>query len=329
MRGVKENYYFSCNDGVFLVDFMHIFNQNQNLELFGKTLNGYKTWVQLTICVVGTLFFHVISGICLEQVFLLEGFRFGVFLTLSQFVIYSILAKIGHKIRNNATHRRETPIEREEWRWYVCIALFMITTMGLTNYALHLVPFTFIQLIKSAKLIPVMIGSKIVLNKSYSTLEYLSAILIGLGLTFLVLEKLNTDSVKDPGADDPGAHFLGFFLLSIALVADAFIGNFQEKVMRDYSATQEDVIYYCYFLGSFMLLFVSIVTGEFIPALIYCSNSISAIFWLLCFSITGHSFSISYNHYISIFISIFIFTFATLLFGYISFSFINHFLINL
>src|SRR5688572_1858031 len=112
-------------------------HHDQNLELFGKSFSHYKRWTQLAICVIGTLFFHIISGICLEHVFQSEGFHYGIFLTLSQFVIYTILAKVGYRFR----YRETIASNREEYKLYILISLFMITTMGLTNYALHLVPF--------------------------------------------------------------------------------------------------------------------------------------------------------------------------------------------
>lgn len=191
-------------------------NSYTNLELFGRSFGGFATWVQLGICVAGTLFFHVLSGVCLEHIFQLPGFHFGIFLTFVQFLIYTILAKIGQHYTGSGKRDLESiPHGREAYQWFFLIALFMITTMGLTNHAMHYVPYTFIQLIKSGKLIPVMIGSKIVLNKTYSILEYLSAVLIGFGLSFLVLEKMQSETdVSEPGGI---GHVYGFTLLLIAL----------------------------------------------------------------------------------------------------------------
>jgi MFS family permease len=200
--------------------FLMSHNSYTNLELFGKNLGGLSTWMQLGIGVVGTLFFHVLSGVCLEHIFQLPGFHYGIFLTFSQFLIYTILAKLGQHFRGTGKRERELhshQYSREAFQWYFIIALFMITTMGLTNHAMHYVPFTFIQLIKSGKLIPVMIGSKIVLNKSYSILEYLSAVLIGFGLSFLVLEKIQLEPTVQSELDDGLSHFYGFTLLLIAL----------------------------------------------------------------------------------------------------------------
>jgi hypothetical protein len=193
-------------------------NASTKLELFGKSFGGFATWIQLGICVIGTLFFHVLSGICLEHIYQMPGFHFGIFLTFAQFLIYTLLAKFGQHLRGARVSEYATQRnERELYQWYFIIALFMITTMGLTNHAMHFVPFTFIQLIKSGKLIPVMIGSKIVLNKSYSVLEYVSAILIGFGLCFLVLEKTQFEPLADSDLRDSAARFYGFILLLVAL----------------------------------------------------------------------------------------------------------------
>jgi hypothetical protein len=71
-------------------------------------------------------------------------------------------------------------------------------------------------------------------------------------------------------------------------VADAFVGNFQEKVMKDYSATQEDIIYYCYLFGSICIFFVCVIIGEFFPAILFCLESMQALFWIVSFSFTGN-----------------------------------------
>ena len=49
-------------------------------------------------------------------------------------------------------------------------------------------------------------------------------------------------------------------------MADAVIGNVQEKAMKQYGATQVEVILYSYSIGTVYLLGGQILSGNFIPA---------------------------------------------------------------
>jgi hypothetical protein len=87
-----------------------------------------------------------------------------------------------------------------KWFYYItgwpedntCLILIaaMVTTVGLSNYSLNFVTYPVQQLLKSGKLIPVMIGGRIILHKQYSTLEHLSAVFIAFGLATIALEKM-------------------------------------------------------------------------------------------------------------------------------------------
>ena len=49
-------------------------------------------------------------------------------------------------------------------------------------------------------------------------------------------------------------------------MADAVIGNVQEKAMKQYGATQVEVILYSYSIGTVYLLAGQILSGNFVPA---------------------------------------------------------------
>ena len=49
-------------------------------------------------------------------------------------------------------------------------------------------------------------------------------------------------------------------------MADAVIGNVQEKAMKQYGSTQVEVILYSYSIGTVYLLGGQILSGNFVPA---------------------------------------------------------------
>ena len=59
-------------------------------------------------------------------------------------------------------------------------------------------------------------------------------------------------------------------MLSIALLADAVIGNIQEKIMKGYKANNTEIILYSYFIGFFYILVALVMSGELFPAFSFC-----------------------------------------------------------
>jgi solute carrier family 35 (adenosine 3'-phospho 5'-phosphosulfate transporter), member B3 len=70
-------------------------------------------------------------------------------------------------------------------------------------------------------------------GKRYGLLDLLAAILMSLGLIIFSL----ADSKVSPNFEPRG-----YIMISLALVADAIIGNMQEKAMKTHGASNEEVV---------------------------------------------------------------------------------------
>lgn len=78
-------------------------------------------------------------------------------------------------------------------------------------------------------------------------------------------------------------------LISLALCADAVIGNAQEKAMKAYEATNTEVVLFSYGIGFFYLLFGLLLNGSLIPAFIVYSKTPFVAYGLAAvFSLTGY-----------------------------------------
>lgn len=80
---------------------------------------------------------------------------------------------------------------------------------------------------------PVLIGGILIQGKRYGLLDLGAACLMSLGLAMFSL----ADSQVSPNFDPRG-----YVMISLALVADAIIGNVQEKAMRAFNASNEEVV---------------------------------------------------------------------------------------
>jgi adenosine 3'-phospho 5'-phosphosulfate transporter B3 len=59
-------------------------------------------------------------------------------------------------------------------------------------------------------------------------------------------------------------------IISCALLADAFLGNLQEKTLQQFDVSSREMVYYSHIIGSGYLLAITVAVGQFGPAFKYC-----------------------------------------------------------
>lgn len=208
-------------------------------------LGPLQTHVQFIILSLCVFFFYLLYGITMEHIFRLPGLKQeGWYLTLVQFTFYTMMAK-ADMVRNGET--RHIP-----WKTYFALAAATLTTMGMSNASLGYLNYPTQVVFKCCKLIPVLIGGIIIQRKSYGLLDFYAAALMCVGLIIFTL----ADSKVSPNFD-----MTGIAMLSVALVADAVVGNVQEKAMKSYKSCNAEVILYSYGLGFVYLFLGLLVTG--------------------------------------------------------------------
>lgn len=97
--------------------------------------------------------------------------------------------------------------------------------------ALKYVNFPTQVLAKSTKIIPVMIMGKIISRTKYEFHEYLTAVMISIGMILFL-----TGSADESKAS-PTTTLTGLFLLVIYLLFDSFTSNWQDYLTKNYSIT--------------------------------------------------------------------------------------------
>lgn len=89
------------------------------------------------------------------------------------------------------------------------------------------------MIFKCCKLIPVLVGGIIIQGKRYGLIDICAACIMSLGLILFSL----ADSQVSPNFD-----MRGYVMISLALVADAIIGNVQEKAMKAHGASNSEIV---------------------------------------------------------------------------------------
>ena len=101
-------------------------------------------------------------------------------------------------------------------------------------------------------------------GKRYGILDFLAVNLMTVGLIFFTL----ADVSLNPSFDSTGV-----MLVSLALGADAVIGNVQEKWMKVFGSSSAEMVLYSYSIGSIYLLMGLIYKGIWVFFTSCCSGA--------------------------------------------------------
>ncbi|XP_039725300.1 adenosine 3'-phospho 5'-phosphosulfate transporter 2 isoform X2 [Pteropus medius] len=250
-----------------------------DIVVLGINLSKFNKLTQFFICVAGVFVFYLIYGYLQELIFSMEGFKsYGWFLTLIQFAFYSIFGLIELQLIQDK--RRRIP-----GKTYMIIAFLTVGTMGLSNTSLGYLNYPTQVIFKCCKLIPVMLGGVFIQGKRYNVADVSAAVCMSLGLIWFTL----ADSTVAPNFN-----LTGVILISLALCADAVIGNVQEKAMKLHNASNSEMVLYSYSIGFVYILLGLTCTNGLGPAVTFCSkNLIRTYGYAFLFSLTGY-FGISF-----------------------------------
>uniref|UniRef100_H2SPN2 Adenosine 3'-phospho 5'-phosphosulfate transporter 2 n=1 Tax=Takifugu rubripes TaxID=31033 RepID=H2SPN2_TAKRU len=142
---------------------------------------------------------------------------------------------------------------------YMIIAFLTVGTMGLSNTSLGYLNYPTQVIFKCCKLIPVMIGGIFIQAVCFADLALICVLLI-----------------------------------SLALCADAAIGNVQEKAMKLHNGSNSEMVLYSYSIGFVYILTGLLCVGGLGPAVAFCSeHPVKTYGYAFFFSLTGY-FGISF-----------------------------------
>ncbi|XP_053323124.1 adenosine 3'-phospho 5'-phosphosulfate transporter 2 isoform X2 [Spea bombifrons] len=251
----------------------------EDIRVLGINLSQFQKPVQFFICVTGVFVFYLIYGYLQELIFSVEGFKpFGWYLTLVQFGFYSMFGLVELQLTQDK--RRRIPAKT-----YMIIAFLTVATMGLSNTSLGYLNYPTQVIFKCCKLIPVMIGGVFIQGKRYNAADVSAAVCMSFGLIWFTL----ADSTVAPNFN-----VTGVILISLALCADAVIGNVQEKAMKLHNGSNSEMVLYSYSIGFVYILFGLAATSGLSPAMAFCSKHLFQTYgYAFLFSLTGY-FGISF-----------------------------------
>ncbi|XP_061614388.1 adenosine 3'-phospho 5'-phosphosulfate transporter 2 isoform X4 [Phyllopteryx taeniolatus] len=234
----------------------------EELRVLGISLSNFSGPTQFFICVAGVFLFYLIYGYLQELIFSVEGFKpFAWYLTLVQFGLYSVFGLV--ELQFTQDKRRRIP-----GKTYMILAFLTVGTIGLSNSSLGYLNYPTQVIFKCCKLIPVMIGGVFVQGKRYNVAEVSAAVCMSFGLIWFTL----ADSKVAPNFN-----VTGVLLISLALCADAAIGNVQEKAMKLHNGSNSEMVLYSYSIGFVYILTGLLCVGGLGPAVAFFSELFDAL----------------------------------------------------
>ncbi|KAK6162443.1 hypothetical protein DH2020_002284 [Rehmannia glutinosa] len=124
------------------------------------------------------------------------------------------------------------------WKTYVKLSAVLMGSNGLTKGSLAFLNYPAQLMFKSTKVLPVMIMGAFIpgLRRKYPPHEYISAVLLVVGLILFTLADAHTS---------PNFSGIGVVMVSGALIMDAFLGNLQEAIFTMNPETTQTEMLFC------------------------------------------------------------------------------------
>ncbi|TDG49560.1 hypothetical protein AWZ03_004051 [Drosophila navojoa] len=220
------------------VDVIHVASSSSNGASMERDRPSKRTSsqeaVQLLWCFGGLMVSYLTWGVLQEKImtqhyqnFAGESAKFKD----SQFLVFAnrmlaFFVALGYLQWQPTATRHRAPLYK-----YSYASFSNIMSAWFQYEALKFVNFPTQVLAKSCKIIPVMLMGKIMSKTKYESYEYVTALLISLGMIFFMTG--SADSNKASGVTT----LTGIFLLSMYMIFDSFTANWQGSLFKSYGMT--------------------------------------------------------------------------------------------
>lgn len=209
-----------------------------------------------------------------EGVFRIPGFKFSAWMTVLTTFTYFLCGALEMKLTNDT--------RKASWKNYGILSIYTYGGMAMTNYALSYLNYATRIVFKSAKIVPVMAFSVLIVGKKYNWKEWLSAAILVAGIVLFTLGDV---------ASSPAFAPIGVALIAGALCVDAICANFEEKnfFRCENPSTTQEVLCFASLIGTVYGLVPFIASGGWQPAIAHSMQYTQVVPMIMGFSVMGYS----------------------------------------
>ena len=187
-----------------------------------------KSSKELALLSILMFIFFGVHNLLQEAIMKTPGFSYGMMLGYMEVLGVTVCSFLERKYKAKENGRK-APLKS-----YTFLTLCLMTSSGLSNISLNFINFPTKVIFRSCKLIPTMIIATIINKRIFSTIEYLCAFSISLGLIVFTVVDWTLAPVFHP---------IGILFVSISVFADAILPNMQEQLFRKGSSRLEVTCY--------------------------------------------------------------------------------------
>ncbi|KAL0218787.1 hypothetical protein P9112_004440 [Eukaryota sp. TZLM1-RC] len=160
------------------------------------------------------------------------------------------------------------------------IAFTYTGAMVASNLSLLYLSFIAKLLLKSCKMVPVLLAGLILRKQRYSYRKYFSVGLITAGVSSFML--FNTNSSNSETSSLPG-----IFLAILSLLLDGLTSYYQDICVANHKTTVSEFMHYVNLYGLLVTFIVSLITGELFSTIAFITRHPLIVFPLFGYLLTG------------------------------------------
>merc|ERR1712151_5308 len=135
---------------------------------------------------------------------------------------------------------------------YPLLTLCLLSSSALSTLSLNYINFPTKVVFRSCKLLPTMLFSTCINKRKYSSLEYVSAVLVCAGLVLFTSADWRLTPTFNP---------IGLLFVSLSVVADSILPNLQERLFR-HGSSRLEVTVYTNFFTLIAMAWTTFVSGD-------------------------------------------------------------------
>lgn len=219
-----------------------------------------KKWFRFYSLVLGILFFFGWHNYMQELIMTLPGFKIGVVLGYLE-VLGVVICTYGER------HYYGDYNKRAPWTVYFGLCFCLLISSATSNIALAYINYPTKVVFRSCKLIPTIIIAILLNKKKVLWFEIMFGCIISAGMVLFAAADFQVLPNYSP---------LGLALVSISVIADAFLPNLQERVF-DFGCSRIEVTYYTNILCLAAMTLTFSLSGDLQSAFLYAYNSPRAL----------------------------------------------------
>lgn len=208
------------------------------------------------------------------------------FIMLVQCIINAVIV-VPFILYNNNTkqHRSNTDhIQSLSWKTrlqYACISLTYVGGMLTSYWSFDYISYPTAVLVKSCKMVPVMLIGSLAFGKRYTIREMICVIGLTVGIYGFMYYSSNKHS------DESSSSLYGITLSGLSLLCDGLTGSQQDKAVAQYKPSSYQLMFNTNLYAVLELLLMTSITGELSSGLQLCINNPVMLQQLVIFGVVS------------------------------------------